>query len=385
MKTLDILDRLLAFPTVSLVPNLDLILFVEDVLRQAGATVQVLRDESGTKANIYATIGQVDQAGGVLLSGHTDVVPVKGQAWTKPPFQMTQEDGKVYGRGTADMKGFVACAIAAMVRASQYNLKTPLHMALSYDEEIGCIGVRSLLDVLADAPFKPGFCIVGEPTSLAVATGHKGKTVIRATCTGREGHSALAPQALNAIHLATDLIAVLRQEQAALAASDAQDADYDVPYSTVHVGLIQGGVALNIVPNHCQLDFEIRNVAQDDPAEILNRIRAAADNIVARYSDDYPEVSINFEITNSYPGLLTPESSDVVAFVKSLTGANATMKVAFGTEAGLFTQRLSLPTVVCGPGSMAQGHKPDEFVTLVQLQQCDQMLDALIARLRDGL
>ncbi|MAO90135.1 MAG: acetylornithine deacetylase [Rhodospirillaceae bacterium] len=385
MKTLDILDRLLAFPTVSLEPNLDLILFVEDVLRQAGATVQVLRDESGTKANLYATIGQVDQAGGVLLSGHTDVVPVKGQAWTKPPFQMTQEDGKVYGRGTADMKGFVACAIAAMVRASQYDLKTPLHMALSYDEEIGCIGVRSLLDVLADAPFKPGFCIVGEPTSLAVATGHKGKTVIRATCTGREGHSALAPQALNAIHLATDLIAVLRQEQAALAASDAQDADYDVPYSTVHVGLIQGGVALNIVPNHCQLDFEIRNIAQDDPAEILNRIRAAADNIVARHSDDYPEVSINFEITNSYPGLLTPESSDVVAFVKSLTGANATMKVAFGTEAGLFTQRLSLPTVVCGPGSMAQGHKPDEFVTLVQLQQCDQMLDALIARLRDGL
>ena len=372
MKTLDILDRLLAFPTVSLEPNLDLILFVEDVLRQAGATVQVLRDESGTKANLYATIGQVDQAGGVLLSGHTDVVPVKGQAWTKPPFQMTQEDGKVYGRGTADMKGFVACAIAAMVRASQYDLKTPLHMALSYDEEIGCIGVRSLLDVLADAPFKPGFCIVGEPTSLAVATGHKGKTVIRATCTGREGHSALAPQAL-------------RQEQAALAASDAQDADYDVPYSTVHVGLIQGGVALNIVPNHCQLDFEIRNIAQDDPAEILNRIRAAADNIVARHSDDYPEVSINFEITNSYPGLLTPESSDVVAFVKSLTGANATMKVAFGTEAGLFTQRLSLPTVVCGPGSMAQGHKPDEFVTLVQLQQCDQMLDALIARLRDGL
>ena len=385
MKTLDILDRLLAFPTVSLEPNLDLILFVEDVLRQAGATVQVLRDESGTKANLYATIGQVDQAGGVLLSGHTDVVPVKGQAWTKPPFQMTQEDGKVYGRGTADMKGFVACAIAAMVRASQYDLKTPLHMALSYDEEIGCIGVRSLLDVLADAPFKPGFCIVGEPTSLAVATGHKGKTVIRATCTGREGHSALAPQALNAIHLATDLIAVLRQEQAALAASDAQDADYDVPYSTVHVGLIQGGVALNIVPNHCQLDFEIRNIAQDDPAEILNRIRAAADNIVARHSDDYPEISINFEITNSYPGLLTPESSDVVAFVKSLTGANATMKVAFGTEAGLFTQRLSLPTVVCGPGSMAQGHKPDEFVTLVQLQQCDQMLDALIARLRDGL
>ena len=178
---------------------------------------------------------------------------------------------------------------------------------------------------------------------------------------------------------------MLRQEQAALAASDAQDADYDVPYSTVHVGLIQGGVALNIVPNHCQLDFEIRNIAQDDPAEILNRIRAAADNIVARHSDDYPEVSINFEITNSYPGLLTPESSDVVAFVKSLTGANATMKVAFGTEAGLFTQRLSLPTVVCGPGSMAQGHKPDEFVTLVQLQQCDQMLDALIARLRDGL
>jgi acetylornithine deacetylase len=385
MKTLEILERLLAFPTVSLEPNLDLILFARDLLEQAGAHVKILQEESGTRANLYATIGPVDKAGGVMLSGHTDVVPVKGQAWTKPPFQMTQEDGKVYGRGTADMKGFVACALAALLRASRYELNTPLHLALSYDEEIGCIGVRSLLDVLADAPFKPGFCIVGEPTSLAVATGHKGKCVVRATCTGREGHSALAPQALNAIHLATDLIAVLRQEQSVLVAQGGQDFDYDIPYSTVHVGLIQGGVALNIVPNHCQLDFEIRNIAQDDPAEILNRIRAEAENIVARYSDDYPEAAIKFEITNSYPGLLTPESSDVVAFVKSLTGANATMKVAFGTEAGLFTQRLSLPTVVCGPGSMAQGHKPDEFVTLAQLQQCDQMLDALIARLRDGL
>ncbi|MDF1749089.1 MAG: M20/M25/M40 family metallo-hydrolase, partial [Alphaproteobacteria bacterium] len=288
-------------------------------------------------------------------------------------------------RGTADMKGFVACAVAAMLRASKQGLKTPMHLALSYDEEIGCIGVRSLLDTLAEAPFQPGFCIVGEPTSLAVATGHKGKTVIRATCTGREGHSALAPQALNAIHLASDLIAVLRDQQAALASSGAQDADYDVPYSTVHVGLIQGGVALNIVPNQCQLDFEIRNVTQDDPMEILADIRAAADRIVAQVAPDFPEAAITYEITNSYPGLLTPESSDVVAFVKSLTGANSTMKVAFGTEAGLFTQRLSLPTVVCGPGSMAQGHKPDEFVTLAQLQQCDQMLDNLISRLAVGL
>ncbi len=194
-----------------------------------------------------------------MLSGHTDVVPVEGQAWTKPPFRLTEAEGRLYGRGTADMKGFVAAAVAAMLRASTRDLKVPLHLALSYDEEVGCMGVRSLIDLLAAAPVKPAMCIVGEPTGMQVATGHKGKVALRATCTGREGHSALAPLALNALHLAADFIGVIRSCQARIAAQGPFDGDYDVPYTTVHAGKMQGGVQVNIVPQSATVDFEIRS------------------------------------------------------------------------------------------------------------------------------
>jgi acetylornithine deacetylase len=298
---------------------------------------------------------------------------------------MSRKDGRLYGRGTADMKGFVACAIAACLKASTLDLKTPLHLALSYDEEVGCIGVRSLVEMLRSAPRPPLLCIVGEPTELQVATGHKGKIAARAICRGREGHSALAPLALNAIHLGCDFVAALRQEQDYLATQGAHDPAYDVPYSTVHAGKMNAGVALNIVPNICEIDFEIRYIASDDPAQIMSRIRQGADQIVSRAAKIAPEAAISIDVTNSYPGLDTPAEAQAVAFVKSLIGANNTIKVAFGTEGGLFSRDAGTPTVVCGPGSMAQGHKPDEFVSLDQMRRCDDMLDNLLGRLVAGL
>lgn len=384
MNTRDILEKLISFPTVSRDSNLDLIEFVADTLRQHGVTPHIIRNEDGRKANLYATIGPDDRPG-VVLSGHTDVVPVDGQDWSLPPFTMTEHGGRLYGRGTADMKGFIACALAVCIKASRMDLQTPLHLALSYDEEVGCLGVRSLIDFLGGVPHKPLLCLIGEPTGMRVATGHKGKTAARATCRGREGHSALAPFALNALHLGCDFVTALRQEQERLCIEGGRDDDYDVPYTTVHVGKMNGGVALNIVPNLCQIDFEIRNIASDDPELILDRLKREAGHITEKASTVAPEAAIDVAVVNAYPGLDTPVTSQAVNFVKSLIGANSTIKVAFGTEGGLFDRDVGIPTVVCGPGSMEQGHKPDEFVSIEQLRRCDEMLANLLARIASDL
>ena len=379
-----IFDRLMSFDTVSSRPNIELMQFVRDLLAGAGIGSELIPDAAGGKANLYATVGPEGQ-GGVMLSGHTDVVPVEGQAWTKPPFALTEENGRYYGRGAADMKGFCAAAIATMLKAARRPLKTPLHLALSYDEEIGCMGVRSLVTMLEGAPVRPRFCIVGEPTGMQVATGHKGKVALRATCTGREGHSALAPLALNALHLAADFVQAVRDLQADLAASGLKDGDYDVPYSTVHIGKLSGGVQVNIVPNSAVMDFEIRSVAGEDVEGLIARLRAAAEAIVAPLRAEFPEAAISVERLWDYPGLGTASDAAVVNFVKGLTGANGTIKVAFGTEGGLFDARLGIPTVICGPGSMAQGHKPDEFVTVEQMARCEAMMEALLDRLEARL
>ncbi|MBS9716000.1 acetylornithine deacetylase [Pseudohalocynthiibacter aestuariivivens] len=384
MTSAAILEKLIAFDTVSRNSNMELMGYISDYLSNFGVTSELIPNETGTKANLYATIGPADR-GGVMLSGHTDVVPIDGQNWTKPAFRLTCENGKYYGRGTTDMKGFVACALRAAKKASENKLLTPLHLAFSYDEEIGCQGVRSMIDMLAVMPVRPAMCIVGEPTSLSVATGHKGKAAFKACCTGREGHSALAPMALNALHLGCDFVSVLRDVQTQLRENGARDADYDVPYTTVHAAKINGGVALNIVPNRCDVDFEIRNVAQDDPTKILADIKAGAAAIVEKAKSQASEADIAIEAGFSYPGLNTPTDAGVVEFVKSLTGANATNKVSFGTEGGLFSERLDVPTVVCGPGSMTQGHKPDEYVEVEQIERCDAMLDTLLNRLVAGL
>jgi acetylornithine deacetylase len=384
MQTADILARLIGFDTTSSKPNRALMDWVQDLLGGAGIAAQIIPDASGGKANLYATIGPQDRPG-VMLSGHTDVVPVDGQVWTRPPFVLTEAEGRYYGRGTTDMKGFVASALAAALMAARRPLATPLHLALSYDEEVGCLGVVSLIDMLAHAPHLPAMCIVGEPTGMQVATGHKGKIALRATCTGREGHSALAPMALNALHLGADFLGAVRRLQDEVAESGLQDGDYDVPYTTLHVGKMQGGVQVNIVPNSCTLDFEIRNLAGDDPQALIDRLRVEADRITAPLKAAFPEAAITIDRLWDYPGLGTPSSAPVVQFVKSLTGANGTMKVAFGTEGGLFSTRLGVPTVICGPGSMAQGHKPDEWVSVGQITRCDAMLAALLDRLEAGL
>ncbi|CAI8176733.1 MAG: acetylornithine deacetylase [Planktomarina sp.] len=384
MSTLYYLEKLLSFDTTSANANSEMIKWVETELLSFGASVKIIPNVDESKANLFATLGPQD-IGGVMLSGHTDVVPVTGQAWTVPAFSMTQRDGKIFGRGTADMKGFIAAMMNAAKLASTQTLKTPLHLALSYDEEIGCIGVRSMIDMLSNAPIRPQMCIVGEPTGLAVATGHKGKIAARAKCTGRAGHSALAPFAVNALYLANEFITELRKVQDVLRLGVVQDLDYDVPYTTLHVGRIAGGGALNIVPHSCELDFEIRNLAQDNPAEILEKLRQAADLIALSARNVASEANIEIEVFNTYPGLDTPSSAPVVGFVKSLMGANGTIKVAYGTEGGLFDQSLGVPTVVCGPGDMAQGHKPDEFITEAQLAACDTMLVNLLHRLVAGI
>lgn len=379
-----ILERLVAFDTVSAKPNRALIDWVQGLLAGAGVESVVIPDAGGGKANLYATVGPADR-GGVMLSGHTDVVPVEGQAWTHPPFALTEAEGRYYGRGTADMKGFVACALEAVLLAARRELKTPLHLALSYDEEIGCMGVRSLIDMLEGAPLRPAMCIVGEPTGMQVATGHKGKVALRTTCTGREGHSALAPLALNALHLAADFIGALRAVQARVAAEGLRDGDYDVPYTTLHAGKMAGGVQVNIVPNHAVVDWEIRALAGEDVAGLIADVEAACEAIVAPVRADFPEAAMRMERLWDYPGLGTASDAAVVNFVKGLTGANGTIKVAFGTEGGLFDARLGIPTVICGPGSMAQGHKPDEYVSVEQMDRCAAMLAALVARLEGGL
>ena len=384
VSTTEILADLIAFPTVSRDSNRALIDYCSTMLGKVGVSSQIIESEDGSKANLFATIGRSDQPG-VMLSGHTDVVPVDGQSWTKPPFTAVQQDGLVYGRGSADMKGFVAAAMRAAVQATELELKTPLHLALSYDEEIGCVGVRSLISMLASAPVRPQMCIVGEPTGMAVATGHKGKTAIEANCIGSEAHSSLAPTAVNAIHLACDLITEIRAIQDDLAQNGVQDRAYDIPFTTLHAGLINAGVALNIVPGTAAVKFEIRNLPVDSPDEILERLKSALMPAIEVARSRAPKADIRFEVTNAYPGLETPLEEDVVKFVGELTGRNDKIKVAFGTEGGLFSQNLGIPTIVCGPGFMDQGHKADEYVSLEQLARCDRMLAALNQRLVIGL
>ena len=379
MNTKDILEKLVAFDTVSRNSNMALMHYIQHLLGEANIQTTLIPNAEGTKANLLATIGPTD-SGGVMLSGHTDVVPVEGQVWSKPAFKLTCSDGKYFGRGTTDMKGFVACAIASALKAQRRPLKAPLHLAFSYDEEIGCQGVRSMIDLLQKAPLRPAMCIVGEPTSLAVATGHKGKIALKARCIGREGHSALAPLALNALHLGCDFIAALREIQNELMQNFAHDDDYDVPYTTLHVGKMNGGVALNIVPNLCTIDWEIRNLANDSTETILTRVKELVELKLQEYKS--PKAEIFWRETFSYPGLGNDINSEIINFVRSLTGTNNTIKVAFGTEGGLFHKEVGIPTVVCGPGSMLQGHKPNEFITVEQMDRCDLMMTNLLTSLK---
>ncbi|MBB4123798.1 acetylornithine deacetylase [Martelella radicis] len=379
----EILARLVAFPTVSRQSNLALLDYVEGLLAPAGVRLERFESEDGTRANLLAQLGP-DGPGGIMLSGHCDVVPTEGQTWQSDPFILRHEDRRYYGRGTADMKGFLAVAIRAMLKAASAPLSLPLQLAISYDEEIGCMGVRGMLDALGTREDRPALCLIGEPTGMRIATGHKGKRALRACCHGQEGHSALAPDALNALHLGADFLIRLQARQEELRLRGAQDPDYDIPYSTIHVGVMQGGTALNIVPNHCELDFEIRNVAGDDPDEILAGIRADAEATAAPHRNRFPHARVEVEEISGYPGLDTSAGAVVALLKETLGRDDPTIKVAFGTEAGLFSDTLGVTSLVCGPGHMAQGHKPDEYVSGEQLSECAAFLDALTALLVKG-
>ncbi len=378
--SIEYLAKLIAFPTVSCESNLDLISYIQDVLKKLGIASTLVHNEEHTKANLWATIGPADVAG-VALSAHTDVVPVVGQYWTSDPFVLSRRDGNLYGRGSADMKGFIACCLAMAENAVLCPLKTPIHFAFSYDEEIGCIGVRRLLNILKTLPIRPRFCIVGEPTMLQVVTAHKGKLGYRVTAHGLEAHSSLAPIGVNAIYMVSDLIAEIRRIQADLAAHGVRDGDYEVAYTTLHVGKISGGVALNIVPNEANFDFEIRYLPQDDGEAIAARIREAAEKVAVGFRSVYADARFTFSDLQSYPAMDTPVDSDVVNFVRALTGGNSTGKITFGTEGGLFQKELGIPAVVCGPGNIAVAHKPDEYVSEAQIALCDAMLARLVERL----
>ncbi|WP_417210276.1 acetylornithine deacetylase [Antarctobacter sp.] len=369
--SLEILDRLIGFDTVSARSNLPLIAYVEDFLKTRGFAVTRVPDPVEDKAGLFASIGPTGT--GVLLSAHTDVVPVEGQTWTRDPFRLTVEGDRLYGRGTTDMKGFLAAMLACADKASKRTLREPLKLAISYDEEIGCVGIAKMIDALPPAIGLPRACIVGEPTSMQVAVGHKGKSAIRAICHGEAGHSALAPRFTNALHLATDLVAGLRALQNDLTQNGARDNSYAIPYSTVHVGKLSGGTALNIVPDRADVLFEFRHLAADAPDSLMARIQTLADDIATTHG-----APITLEQVTAYPGLDTPADAEVTRLVQRLARTQTLTKVAFGTEAGFF-DALGIPTVVCGPGDMeAQGHKPDEYLLRSQLDACDAMLDSLL-------
>ncbi|XEG72571.1 acetylornithine deacetylase [Pseudomonas sp. abacavir_1] len=374
----DILARLIAFDTVSRNSNLALIKYIQDYLAGLGVDSELFFDEAGGKANLFATLGPRDR-GGVCLSGHTDVVPVDGQNWSVPPFELTENGGRLYGRGTADMKGYIACVLAAVPAFLAQPLRVPLHLAFSYDEEVGCLGVRSLLADLERREHKPIACIIGEPTELKPVLGHKGKLAMRCQVHGAACHSAYAPQGVNAIEYAAKLINHLGEIGTRLAAPERHDPRFDPPYSTVQTGVIGGGRALNIVPAECQFDFEVRALPSDDPQQVAEQLRDYAETeLLPKMRAVKAEADIRFSELSAYPALATDPQSEVAQLLARLSGSDEFSTVAFGTEGGLFDQA-GIPTVVCGPGSMDQGHKPDEFVSVEQLAACDAMLLRLLA------
>ncbi|WP_116799758.1 acetylornithine deacetylase [Pseudomonas syringae] len=381
-RALEILKRLIAFDTVSSEPNMALIEYVRELLASKGIESLIVKDETGKKANLFASTGP-REVPGVLLSGHSDVVPAAGQAWTMPPFQATLRDGRIYGRGTCDMKGFIALAIDAMLDAADMPLMRPLQLALSHDEEIGCVGVRRLLDVLHLAPVRPFLCVVGEPTLMQFAVGHKGKASYRTFCRGQEAHSSLAPRAVNAIHLASDFIAELRKSQKQIEQQGARDEGYDIPYSTVHIGRIDGGKALNIVPNLCTLEFEYRNLPGDNPDALLEQLRERAEVLVREARQLSGVADIEIEVMNEYPALETHPSVEAVRLLHAFAEPGTQhIKVSYGTEGGLFAGRLNVPVVVCGPGSIEQAHKPDEFIDESQMDAGERFLQSLLGSLK---
>ncbi|SFB42259.1 acetylornithine deacetylase [Pseudomonas sp. NFPP24] len=373
MNSRDLLAQLVRFDTTSRESNLALIDFVRTYLQDHGVACELVYNAHKSKANLLATIGPA-QVPGIVLSGHTDVVPVDGQRWRVAPFELTEQDGKLYGRGTADMKGYIACVLACVPALVQAPLRMPVHIALSYDEEVGCLGVRSLIERFHGQPVKPLLCVIGEPTELKPVLGHKGKLAMRCLVHGAACHSAYAPAGVNAIEYAARLVSEWVRLGETLKAPEHLDARFDPAFSTVQTGLISGGKALNIVPQDCSFDFEVRSLPAQDPWQVVQQLRDYAEySLLPAMRAVSAQSAISISELSSYPGLATAPESQAAEWVAQFCGSQDFGTVAFGTEGGLFDQA-GIPTVVCGPGSMEQGHKPDEFISLAQLQACDRML-----------
>lgn len=373
-----LLADLVAFDTVSDRSNLPLISYIENYLGTFGLEGHRLLDETGRKASLWVTIGPRDKAG-IVLSGHTDVVPVAGQDWSSNPFEMVEREGRLYGRGTADMKGFVAVCLAMVPEIQRAKLAMPIHLAISYDEEVGCIGVRPLLAELSRKSVKPLGCFVGEPTLMQVIIGHKGKHGVRATFRGHAAHSSLAPSGVNAIEYAAEMIAEITRRARLLATDGQRDELYDVAHTTMLTSIVHGGTALNIVPDRCVVEFEVRGLGISESKAVTGEVVAwAKAEIEPAMRKASPECGIDFEEILEYPALDMPPEHALVTLAKQLGGRNSHGKVSFGTEASLFVSMAGIPTVVIGPGSIAQAHKPDEFIEVSELMNCAGFIDKLI-------
>lgn len=369
--------RLVGFDTTSRESNLNLIAFAQEVLEEAGARCRLTYDAARNKANLFASFGP-ELEGGIVLSGHTDVVPVDGQDWSSDPFKPEIRDGLLYGRGTADMKGFIASALSLAGEIGGTTLSKPIHLALSYDEEVGCAGVRHLLADLVEAGIRPELAIIGEPTLMRVVGAHKGGAVITTRCCGKEGHSSKPHLGANAVMMAGEFVAYL--EALGRELRDDRDPRFDPPYTTLQANRICGGTAVNVLARECEVTWEYRALPDRDTGALMERITNHVDTeILPKYQMGWPDARFETHVHAAYPGLTFHEGSPAVALAREVTGANAIEAVSYGTEAGLF-QDAGIAAVICGPGSIDQAHKADEFVALSELDACETFLRKVVSR-----
>jgi acetylornithine deacetylase len=384
---IEILDRLVAFDTTSSRSNLELIDWIADYLAGFGITAERSAASTG-KANLFATIGHPvgDGAGpgGVILSGHTDVVPVAGQEWHSDPFRLTERDGRLHGRGSADMKGFIALVLALVPEMASRPLAVPLHLAFTHDEEIGCFGAPALIRALPTGTARPLMAIVGEPTSMQIANAQKGCSFFRTRITGHEGHSSAPDRGVNAISAAAEMIAEIGRLHTEGRARARLGSGFDPPHTTLSVGTITGGTAVNIIARECAFDWDLRNLPDEDAASLKARIdRFIAADLLPRMRAVYPAASVETETIVAVPPLVPVPGSPAEALARRLTGANTTTTVSFASEAGLY-QEAGIPAIVCGPGSIDVAHKPDEFITRAELAEGQAFLDRLLVWARSG-
>ncbi|AXT36543.1 acetylornithine deacetylase [Phaeobacter sp. LSS9] len=375
-QTTGILSDLIAFPTVSADSNLEMIAYLANRLEDCGARVDVMFDDSGQKANLFATLGP-ETDGGIVLSGHSDVVPVTDQDWTSDPFAMVERDGRLYGRGTCDMKGFIAATLAMAPEFAAQISRSPIHFAFTYDEEVGCIGAGHLVQALRERALKPRLALIGEPTSMRVVEGHKGCNEYSTRFQGLEGHGSDPGRGVNAVEYAARYVSRLLDLRGDLQQRTPPDSRFDPPWTTLNIGALNGGNAHNVIASKAQVDWEMRPVQPSDADHVKDTMaRYCRDTLLPAMQAIYPEASIETEVVGEVAGLTPTSQNEARELMAELLGSNAAELVPFGTEAGLF-QALGLDVVVCGPGSIAQAHKADEYLSLDQLSDCLRMLEQL--------